>query len=282
MRFLGFWLLLFALIAPFKGHADNECAVNYKKNSLGMCERIKCPRNPGIRCAPGQVVNDTLCPARCTPRCPEKFYYDPSVKLCAPICPNGGALGISDRGDLACKLPRALSETEKYAYRCAEMGKRYVPQTGVCSGSAPKKKITEEVDQCPAGQVAVRVGNKYGCKKGDPQAVVDEANKVLEKQGLSYLDFLQRMSGAQTSISDLRILELRIQEAKAQAEFAKQNNGVLPVEETKKPAGSCPQGYVPNNDGKGCKPEKDCTMYRCPNGSVPSLQKSGDTYYCGC
>lgn len=283
MRFPGLLLLLFTLLAPLAGHAAEECPVNYIKNSMGLCERKKCASNTArIRCQPGQAINEAVCPVRCSPRCPEGFYYDTRVKLCAPYCANGGTMGIGDSGGVVCKMPRALTEAEKFASRCTRMGRVYVPQTGVCGGAA-KDKTSADIDpnQCPKGQLAVKLGGTYSCKKGKPEDVMKSIQDKLEKTGLSYVEYLKMVAKAQTNILDLKVVESRIAEVERGIEFDKQNKDAPKTDEAPK-AGACPAGYVPNNDGKGCKPEQDCSMYRCPGGRVPELQKSGDTYYCGC
>lgn len=271
MRLLIF-LSLFIL--PFIAAAE-ECPVGYAKDSKGMCARA-CKVKPP-QCGKGMKANEALCPPRCTPACPEGYFYEPSVKLCETRCPNGGAPGVGPNGDVVCVLPERLKKAAKYASNCEKMGRAFIPHLGICGPVDEKKKdVLLESAECARGEIAAYQKGKYVCVKGSAEEGMKAMRTKLQKDGLSYHEYLTALTKAQTNKSALKMLKGRISDLEQYEKEAKEGKP-RPVADKI----ICVQGYVPTSAGE-CRPEKSCNLYRCLDGKTPEYKKRGNYYYCAC
>lgn len=273
------WIALLLVLLPLSAMAEEQCPVGFSPSAYGLCTPVTCKTKPP-RCKRGEVLYYAQCPAHCGPACPDDYYFEPSMKLCAPVCPDGGKPVVGDQGDIVCRLPESVRNAERYAAICRAHGREFIPRIGLCGPELPSSgggggTPTDGTGggNCPAGQLVVRESGKYRCKKGSVQQVLDRMQERLEKSGLTYLEYLKELANAQTNIGAMQMLESRIAQVEREA---KEGGKKKPDEKS-----VCAAGYVPNPNG-GCRPEKSCNYYRCKDGSVPEMRSQGRNYYCAC
>ena len=261
-RFFSLLVLAGLMTLPNAAQAYFTCPKGAILNSFGMCSQSAALAREG---------------------CTENAYFDATTKQCQPRCPDGGEYITGPSGDYVCQHFGERANKDQNIKKCKALGGQYVPQVALCVGvpQAPaEKRMNENIEIkqdliCPEGKViSIRTGT---CVKGDRKAMAAKLQQKLEKQGLTYQEYIDGMMQMQTNSYAVELLQHRLEELKnPQAAGATTGKTIYTGKIV-----NCPDQYVATEEG-GFKPMQPCNIYRCPDNSVPKLQAEGKNFYCGC
>lgn len=135
------------------------------------------------------------------------------------------------------------------------------------------KKVT--LESCPKGKVGRFENEVFSCVPGDPQKIAEKMQKKLQKEGLTYKEYIEGLKDMQTTRLGAQVMQYRWEEVTGKRKTKEQIVKEI-IDNT-----VCPESYKANAEG-GCEPEVPCTEYGCPEGQVSTLLTDGVNKYCQC
>jgi len=133
----------------------------------------------------------------------------------------------------------------------------------------------QTVEVCPKGQVGRFENEVFRCVRGNPEKIARDMQKKLEREGLTYREYMEGLKDMQTTRVGAEAMQYRWEEITGERKTEEQIVKEI-IDKT-----VCPEGYKGNIQG-GCEPKESCAQYGCPEGQISSLITDGVNKYCQC